>query len=308
METFEYQGRKIHRWQVGASTYLVHPQAGARLMSWFAEMADGSVRDIIHWPQDADFDNIGKVRGGNPVLFPFCGRCHAEGDAGFWQDPAGRLRPMPQHGFARNSQFELQDTNETSMRARLVPDAAVKESYPYDYEFLVSYFFGELGFLVELGLRNMGELPIPWSPGHHFYFTLPWHEGLGRESYQIRIPAKRALRHRQTGELKPEVLDKGMDTYGFDDPALVNRIHTHLASPECSFGPKGGEEQVTVRFKESEPVPSARSFVTWAEEEDAPYYCVEPWMGPPNSPAHRNGLQYVNAGESASFTVEVSLA
>ena len=308
METFEYQGRKIHRWKVGASTYLVNPEAGARLMSWFANMADGSVRDIIHWPEGADYDNIGKVRGGNPVLFPFCGRCHAEGETGFWEDPTGKVRPMPQHGFARNSQFELQDTNETFFRAKLIPDAESKKCYPYDYELLVSYFFGELGFQVELGLRNFEEFPIPWSPGHHFYFTLPWHDGLSRENYQIKLPAKRALRHRSTGELEPEVLDKRVDTHGFDDGALVNRIHSHLASAECTFGPKGGEEQVAVRFKEPEPLPSARTIVTWTESPEAPYYCIEPWMGPPNSPAHRNGLQFINGGESASFTVEVMLA
>ena len=111
METFEYQGRKIHRWQVGASTYLLHPQAGARLMSWFAEMADGSIRDIIYWPEEADLDNIGEVRGGNPILFPFCGRCHAEGEVGQWQDSTNRLLPMPQHGFARKQvslRFKMQ--------------------------------------------------------------------------------------------------------------------------------------------------------------------------------------------------------
>ena len=306
METFEYQGRKIHRWQVGASTYLVHPQAGARLMSWFAEMADGSIRDIIYWPEEADFDNIGQVRGGNPILFPFCGRCHAEGEVGKWQDSTNRLLPMPQHGFARTSEFEIQDANEVSLRTKLIPDKTAKDSYPYDYEFLVSYFFGELGFQVELGLRNHGNLPIPWSPGHHFYFALPWHDELQRENYQIHIPAKRALRHLQSGEFEPEVLEKGKSVYGMEDPSLINRIHTNLTMPECTFGPKNGEEQVAVRFKEAEPIQSARTIVTWTDS-DEPYYCVEPWMGPPNSPAHRSGLQYINPGESSSFTVEVSL-
>lgn len=307
METLEYQGRKIHRWVVGASTFLVDPVAGARLISWFAEMADGSVRDIIHWPEDADHDNIGKVRGGNPILFPFAGRCHADGQAGLWQDPAGKIRPMPHHGFARNSRFELRDANETRLRTALVPDEKAKESYPYDYEFQVSYFFNELGFLVELGLHNQEEFPIPWSPGHHFYFTLPWHEGLGRESYEINIPAKRALRHLENGDLEPEAIDKQASN-ALDNPALVNRIHTHLMAEECTFGPKSGEERVAVRFKNSAPLPSSRSIVTWTEDDESPFYCVEPWMGPPNSPVHRNGLQFVNSGESASFTVEVSLA
>ena len=45
--------------------------AGARLMNWNLRMADGSVRDVIHWPEGADYDKFPAVRGGNPILFPF---------------------------------------------------------------------------------------------------------------------------------------------------------------------------------------------------------------------------------------------
>ena len=44
------------------------------------DLGDGSVRDVIHWPEDANFAEIAKVRGGNPILFPFCGRCFEGGD------------------------------------------------------------------------------------------------------------------------------------------------------------------------------------------------------------------------------------
>ena len=272
METFEYQGRKIHRWVQGPSTFLADPAAGGRLISWFTEMADGSVRDVIYWPEDADYGNIGKVRGGTPILFPFAGRCHADGAVGFWEDSDGSIRPMPQHGFARPGTFELIDANESCFKAILLPDDLAKKAYPYNYEFRVSYFFSELGFLVELGLRNNESIPIPWCPGHHFYFSLPWHP-----------------------------------VFSFDEPVLVNRIHTHLKSAECIFGPKGGEENITIRFKNEDSISSSRSLVTWTESEVSPFYCVEPWMGPPNSPAHRNGLQFVNPGESSAFAVEVSL-
>ena len=308
METFEYQGRKIYRWGIGASTFLVDPVAGARLLSWFVEMADGSVRDVIHWPEDADYEKIGKVRGGNPILFPFAGRCHVNGQSGLWQDMTGKTRPMPQHGFARDCAFEIKDASETRFRASLLIDGNAREAYPYDYEFQVSYLFSELGFLVELSLRNLEEFPIPWSPGHHFYFTLPWHEGFTRDNYEIHIPAKRAFLHLENGEFRPIVLDKRSECYSLEDALLVNRIHTHLRKPECKFGPKGGEEFVTVRFKEPESLPSSRALVTWTENNDVPFYCVEPWMGPPNGPSHRKGLQFVNPGQTAAFTVEVSLA
>ncbi len=307
METFEYQGRKIHRWVQGPSTFLADPVAGGRLISWFTEMADGSVRDVIYWPEDADYGDIGKVRGGNPILFPFAGRCHADGDTDCWEDQDGLIRPMPQHGFARTSTFELMDANESSFKAVLLPDVTACEAYPYNYEFRVSYFFSELGFQVELGLRNNESFPIPWCPGHHFYFSLPWHYELGRDCYEIHIPAKRALRHMEDGSLEREKVADKSGVFSFDEPVLVNRIHTHLQDAECTFGPKGGEENVAIRFKNEEPVASSRALVTWTESEEAPFYCIEPWMGPPNSPVHRKGLQLVNPGESSAFAVEVSL-
>ena len=45
--------------------------------------------------------------------------------------------------------------------------------------------------------------------------------------------------------------------------------------------------------------------VTWAESEDAPYFCVEPWQGAPNASA--NPKMFVAPESSKSFLVEISL-
>jgi aldose 1-epimerase len=31
-------------------------------------------QDILYWPDDADWTNVARVRGGNPSLFPFIAR------------------------------------------------------------------------------------------------------------------------------------------------------------------------------------------------------------------------------------------
>ena len=49
------------------------------------------------------------------------------------------------------------------------------------------------------------------------------------------------------------------------------------------------------------------SVVTWTPDPEAPYYCVEPWMGPPNSPEHKNGLRFAEPGQVDTFVTEVSL-
>ncbi|MBC8040070.1 MAG: aldose epimerase, partial [Opitutaceae bacterium] len=51
MERIPYLGQTIFKWQVGASSFLALPERGARLMNWNVTLGDGSVRDIIYWPE-----------------------------------------------------------------------------------------------------------------------------------------------------------------------------------------------------------------------------------------------------------------
>src|SRR5688572_26732456 len=61
MEKVSYQGQTLTRWRVGNSTFLALPERGARLMNWNLTLGDGSVRDVIYWPENADFGDFAKV-------------------------------------------------------------------------------------------------------------------------------------------------------------------------------------------------------------------------------------------------------
>ena len=107
MEKVSYQGQTLTRWRVGNSTFLALPEKGARLMNWNITLGDGTVRDVLYWPENADFSDIAKVRGGNPILFPFNGRCFDQGEIFFWRAADGVRRPMPIHGIARQGVMSL---------------------------------------------------------------------------------------------------------------------------------------------------------------------------------------------------------
>jgi galactose mutarotase-like enzyme len=306
METIDYNGVTLHRWNCGPSTFLARPEMGARLMNWNLRMSDGSFRDVIHWPEDANFDNFDKVRGGNPILFPFSARTYNKGKIGFWKDPQGTVRPMPMHGFSRNGIFNIVAADESGFTAELQPDAVAQEAYPFDYRFTVRYEFEAVSFKVYLKLENLGDTPILWSAGHHFYFTLPWHDGLNRKDYRFEIPAKKCFTPAPDGSLQTV---KPLEPIGsFGDPKNSNLIFTRLKDDLAVFGPNGGEEDIGIRFlKDSDTYSTWNAFVIWTENDDSPYYCVEPWMGPPNSPEHGKGLHAVGAGEASTFGVEVAL-
>ena len=297
METIKFNNITIRKWQIGSSTFLAWPECGARLMNWHIRMADNSIRDVIHWPENADFAHPAKIRGGNPILFPFSARSYDQGELGYWRATDGQRRPMPMHGFCRDGQFELSTHSEKGFLATFQPSSECKKAYPYDYTFSVQYRFEELALYVDLKLNNHGSTEIPWSPGHHFYFSLPWHANSTRNDYRIVIPAKKALRHLDNGALEPvKIFDQETS---FNDPALLDRIHCKLKENSIRFGPKSGEEDITIRIgQDLKPSPWA-TFVTWTEAETSPFYCVEPWMSPPNAPEHKNGLSYVEPGKQS---------
>jgi galactose mutarotase-like enzyme len=305
MQVINYKGYKINQWQVGPSTFRAWPEVGARLMDWQLVVAGQAPRPVLHWPEDADVSKPAKIRGGNPILFPFVARTFDRGDIGFWRGPDGQRRPMPMHGFARDGKFVVAHMDASGFTAALEPSAAAREAYPYDYQFLVTYVFAELSFWVHLELENRGVEQIPWCAGHHFYFSLPWHPGLTRGDYALHVPARKAFRHAADGHLEPEKNVAPEST--FADPGNVDLIRCKLKSNLVTFGPKNNEENITIRHG-ADPVPAPwASIVSWTENEKSPFYCVEPWMGMPNSPENEKGLHWVAPGTTGKFSVEVSL-
>jgi galactose mutarotase-like enzyme len=306
MEKISYQGQTLTRWHVGQSTFLALPEKGARLMNWSVTLGDGSVRDVLYWPENADFGDVAKVRGGNPILFPFNGRCFDRGEIFFWRAADGVRRPIPIHGIARQGTFKVTHLDGRGFTALFQPGDEARASYPFDYEFSVTYFFEPFGLMCEFALKNLGREPLPWSAGHHFYFTMPWTEGMKRGDYLIRIPATKRLKQDQTnGQLTPGPALQTDESLA--NPALIDTFHTALHSNEVVFGEKGRPGDVIVRLgTQKQPSPDA-TFVTWTLSDDAPFYCVEPWMGPANAAEHKTGLHFVKPGETGKFVVSVNV-
>lgn len=305
METIPYQGQTLSRWRVGNSTFLALPEKGARLMNWNITLGDGSVRDVLYWPENADFTDVAKVRGGNPILFPFNGRSFDRGEIFFWRAADGVRRPMPMHGIARQGTFKINHTDRRGFVAQFVPGDEARACYPFEYDFVVTYRFEAFGFTCEFALTNLGTEPLPWSAGHHFYFTVPWTDGARRNDYLVRIPAGKRLRQDKTGALVagPQLAAEE----NLANPALVDTFHTALKANEAVFGEKGRPGDVIVRLGADNTPPPDALFVTWTLAEDSPYYCIEPWMGPPNAPEHKVGLYHVVPGDTQKFTVTVSV-
>jgi galactose mutarotase-like enzyme len=290
-------------WTVGPSTFEVAPTLGCRLMKWSIQMAEKK-RNILYWPENTDPLLIEQIKGGNPILFPFVARTFHKDTEGIWQEPNGSLLPMPRHGFARKGRFKIFEENAQGFSALFSPSEEDKKSYPFNYQFIAKYIFGELSLIAELILENRDQQRIPWCAGHHFYFTLPWHNGLNRSHYQLHLSAKKSFYHDKKGQLIPG--EKPNPVTDFDNPILIDRIHTHLKTATCTFGPKNGEENITITVgNDLVPTPWT-AITTWTADEKSPFYCIEPWMGPPNAPSHGHGLHWVDPGHTEIFKVTIN--
>ena len=128
-----FQGQSVYALASGSSRVLIAPEYGARLLQW---TVDG--REIIHWPDDADWSNahsVAHTRGGNPILFPFVARHYADGVLGQWRDGAGVIRKLPMHGFARDMPFQVVEASNKVLRMRLTPTESTHAMYPFDFIF-----------------------------------------------------------------------------------------------------------------------------------------------------------------------------
>ena len=303
VETVEYLGRRLHRWTLGPSTFLVAPELGARLMNWHLTLPDGTLREVIHWPEMKSYADFHKVRGGNPVLFPFPARTFDQGEIHMWRDTSGARRHMPMHGVARQGNFEITRLHDNGFTALFKPapdDAAI---YPYDYEFSVSYRFEALKLSVEFTLANRDRQSVPWSSGHHFYFAIPWREHTTRADYLLEIDAESTVRQAADGTLTPDLPTARQTSLA--DPALIDRIHFGLKSNQVRVS--NGDEFLRIKVGADSPPPDWATVVTWSESATAPYFCIEPWMGPPNSPEHKIGYHLVRPKQTQKFVVEVEV-
>lgn len=289
---------------MGPSTFLAAPETGALLMNWHLNMSDGSVRDVIHWPESLDENGLRGVHGGIPILFPFAGKCFQNGESDKWNPSSESSVKMPMHGFAKDSDFAVRSIDQAGFEVELIQTNQEKEYYPFDYTFIVIFHFLELSLQISLVMENEGRIPIPWSAGLHPYFLVPWRKDLKLSDHSLFLPAKSVYQYDTDGSLTEKVPAKEY-SYRLDAPDLINNIFNQTTEPKAEISLLNGEEAIRISEVGGAESGSRLSFVTWTNP-DAPYFCVEPWMSLPNSAANHTSRMVAPSARD-EFTIEIEL-
>lgn len=289
--TTTFQTHLVYELTHGPSKVLIAPQCGARLLNWYV-----GEKEVIHWPDSADWGKVESVRGGNPILFPFIARHMVNGEIGWWLNAVGKKRAMPMHGFARSMPFAVIAENDSnSIRMRLEPNPQTIEWYPFEFIFDVVYTLKDTELEVALEVTNTGIDPMPYYMGHHFYFAVPHAE---RAKWDVTIPCERTGRQNPDGSITEQPAPNPVTS--LSEPSLSDQFHIGMKASEISLREQGTGKGVTFNLKAGGNV-DCYAVTTWTQEASSDFYCVEPWTGLPNAIHHGKGLRYLLPGAKERF-------
>jgi galactose mutarotase-like enzyme len=274
------------------SRVIVSAEHGARILRW-----ERRGREVITWPEDADWTKILKVRGGNPVLFPFTARHFVDGKNELWRDADGTVRPMPQHGFARDAKFAVVDDPDAGLlRMRLTDSESTRASYPFAFQFDVVVKLQPGARLeVRFETTNTGDVPLPYYAGHHFYLALP-HEQRG--DWTLELPCEAWGRQAADGSIVRE--KAAAADLRLDDRNLIDRFQIAPTKPAVTLRHGGNGRKLLMELASATPW---YAVTTWTQAPESDFYCIEPWLGLPNAIHHGEGLRRLAPGATEIATV-----
>ena len=223
-------------------------------------------------------------RYSSPILFPIVGKVRD----GMYR-AEGKVYALPQHGFARTSDFWLVDATDNALTFALESNAATLKFYPYRFRLELSYELAgnEVKFIWKVS--NVDDKTIYFSIGAHPAICCP-----------IAYMTANGLSHERIPTLDGTELDLNYDLFNGD--AL---IFDDLQSDEISVCSRKSHKSLTVR---------AKGFPYWGiwtpDCGGAPFICIEPWHGHADYVdfdgefKDKEGINALGVGET--FTTEMS--
>lgn len=211
--------------------------------------------------------------GRAPILFPVIGVTN-----GLQIRLDGQSYPMPKHGFARHSLFDVVEASEDRAVFALTDSAETRASYPFAFRLEIAFAIEGATLAVEARVINTGDVLLPASFGFHPAFAWPLPYGEERAAHRITFEADEPDQLREiapdgliAAATRPSPLDGRellLRDALFTDDALV---WDHVRSQRVTYGAAQGPV-LNIAF------PDTPKLGIWTKP-GAAYVCVEPWHG-----------------------------
>ena len=234
--------------------------------------------------------------GHSPLLFPICG--------GLKEDRyiyAGKEYTLPKHGFARHSEFQVEEVTTDRAVFSLQSSEETKKAYPFDFLLTVTYQLEGEKLLVTYDVRNLTDGEMYFSIGSHEAYACP----NGIEEYSVIFEKEENLDavvldgntlSDQTVRIGEKVRELPLRYEYFAVDALV---FINLESRAATLRNHRTGKEIKVEF------PGADYFLIWTKPQ-AKYICLEPWCGCPDFTkssyeiAEKRGIIRVAKGETCT--------
>ncbi|MBQ4527590.1 MAG: aldose 1-epimerase family protein [Clostridia bacterium] len=232
--------------------------------------------------------------GRAPVLFPVCGT-----PIGDKITVDGKEYSMNEHGFAKDSEFNLMECSDDLAVFSLVSNDETKKIYPYDFELIITYKL--LGKAIDVSYEIINDSE------EKMYFSIGSHEGYilleGLSEYEIHFEKEESK--------KPYIFETrlcsdnhitskdGHSILKLSDELFADSVTVVYENPDSDavqLKNKAGETKIRVEFEEFD------NLFIWSCPMSQ-FVCIEPWCGnaefgeAPKDISEKDSIQALEAGE-----------
>lgn len=238
-----------------------------------------------------------------PLCFPVVGRLR---DQSYTHN--GETYPMPNHGFARNMEFEAVLQSKNAISFQLLSNEETKKSYPFDFELTISYALEDNILRKTHQINNNGTDTLYYEIGGHDAFAISWDD----HTFSIpKTPTLQSYRQDEDGMILPQKLfipqPDGQIPLDFRPHGLDCYLFTNLAQRQVTIHNTKGKPVLSMDFQDFPYL------VLWSKCDL--FYCVEPWSSLPDctyvSPELKDKIAVrklrAGCGEKLVYTTEFYL-
>ena len=209
-----------------------------------------------------------------PILFPVCGRLL---NSEYTFD--GVKYQMGSHGFARDLEFELQDSGEDYLIFVLRQNESTAAVYPFDFNLSVKYSLEGSSLTMAIEVKNDSDRIMPYMIGWHPGFCI---DGV-IDNYSVKVKEGGSVKRNYMKPslfIEPEAVD-----YPLAEGVFALTEKEIYGEDTLIFNNIGGEsillrgEMPVLKIMQSDNLPY---YAIWkAPNPDAEYICLEPWSDIP---------------------------
>jgi galactose mutarotase-like enzyme len=220
-----------------------------------------------------------------PVLFPVIGGL--KNGAFSWE---GREYKLPSHGFARGAEFSVVSSAGDAAEFELSSSAKTLEIYPFDFRLRVGFHLERAGIAVRYEVRNTGRSRMYFSIGSHPALRIPFAGG-SLENYYLLFEREEEL---ERWFFKDGLVVADKTASIMDSCRVLTVSRTLFDQGILIFKSPLSHEFTIANSMNAHSIRIATDGVpflgVWSKPNGAPFLCIEPWHGLPDSTAASGNL------------------